>query len=136
MLKTVLSSILGLLVCFLTISIIELAAYFYQGFQHDATPNASIESLTKAMKNIPFIALLMIALSRGIALFVGGIVTKKIHPTSSIPFLVVLLLVLIASISNVSSIPHPIWFVVVDFTGIALMTVFTWFFIMKSARLT
>jgi hypothetical protein len=82
--------------------------------------------LKALIDNIPLPALITIILGHGISLFTGVFVSHKIQNKSTIPFLLVFLVMLMATISNLAMIPHPLWFKIADIGSVCIAGLISW----------
>lgn len=116
--KTFLATALGIITCFAIIHGMEFLSMklFPPAVKIDPK---DLEALKNLMSNIPLPALLMIIGGHGLATFFGIFVVNKMDPKSMVGFLVILILMLMMTISNFATVPHPAWFMAAD-VGIIL----------------
>jgi hypothetical protein len=110
MLKNLLSVVAGLMVAFLLIMIVELLSHQIYSLPNNIDANDK-EAMKVFMTEIPTGALLMIILAYAIGSFGGGIITSLIASEKRIQLGITTgVVLLILGITNLISIPHPLWF--------------------------
>jgi hypothetical protein len=112
-LKTFLATGAGIIIAYATIFLVEMLGMNLFPSDEKFKPT-NLEELKRLIENIPVMALMIIALGHGLAIFLAGVTVNKIEPNSIVGYLVIFLLLLFGTISNLYMIPHPIWFVVTD----------------------
>jgi|APGre2960657404_1045060.scaffolds.fasta_scaffold167965_2 uncharacterized protein YebE (UPF0316 family) len=123
--RTISAAVIGIIVCFITIYIIEMVAMNLFPVKVKINPK-NYNELKALINSIPIPALIAIIVGHGISLFAGIFVSKKIQNKSAIPFLLVFLVMLMATISNLAMIPHPLWFKIADISSVCLAGLISW----------
>jgi len=112
-LKTFLATGAGIIIAYATITLMEFIGMKLFPIENKFTP-ANLAEIKQMIENIPVMALTIVALGHGLAIFLAALTVNKIEPNSIVGYLVVFLLLLFGTISNLYMIPHPLWFVVTD----------------------
>ena len=98
-------------------SLVVWATQMIENYMYPAPPNFNVEdkeALAQLIANAPIGAKLMIIFGYIAGSFVGGLLTQLIAQSRHlIPSICVGLVLLIAGIINITSIPHPTWMAVV-----------------------
>ncbi len=123
--RTISASILGIIICFVLIYIIEMIGMNLFPVKVKINPK-NYNELKALIDSIPLPALITLIVGHGISLFAGIFVAKKIQKKSAIPFLLVFIIMLMATISNLAMIPHPIWFMIADIGTVCLTGILAW----------
>lgn len=82
------------------------------------------EQFLEAMKNMTTADYILPLVAHLIGLLAGLIVARAICKKSRIPIYIIAGLNLVAVIYNLSTIPHPTWFAVIDVAGAAIIPLF------------
>ncbi|MEY3237953.1 MAG: hypothetical protein RI883_2054 [Bacteroidota bacterium] len=123
--RTISAAIIGIIICSIVIFIIEMIGMKLFPVQVKINPK-NYNDLKALIDNIPLPALIIIIVGHGISLFVGVFVSHKIQNKSTIPFLLVFLVMLMVTISNLAMIPHPLWFMIADIGSVCLAGLISW----------
>ncbi len=123
--RTISSAIIGIITCFVLIYAIEMIGMNLFPVKVKINPK-NYNEFKALIDSIPLPALIIIIVGHGVSLFAGIYVSKKIQNKSSIPFLLVFLVMLMATISNLAMIPHPIWFKIADIGIVILAGLISW----------
>ena len=123
--RTISAAIIGIITCFVLIYIIEMIGMNLFPVKIKINPK-NYNELKSLIDSIPLPALITLIVGHGISLFAGIFVAKKIQNKSAIPFLLVFLVMLMATISNLAMIPHPLWFKIADISSVCLAGLISW----------
>jgi hypothetical protein len=126
--RTFLASILGIAVSFIIVFLVEMISMNLFPIRMKIDPK-NIEALRSMINNIPLPALITIIIGHGLGMFLGTFAANKVQPKSLTPMLMIFLLMLIATISNLAMIPHPIWFMIADVGIVILAALSAWKFL-------
>jgi len=118
--KIFLATFVGLIVAFLSLGLLEIIGHklFPIPFEIDLTDLASVK---EQIAKIPVGSLLSVIIAHGIGLLLGLIVARLIEKKSLIPLAIIALFILVGTITNLSMIPHPMWFMVADISVVVLV---------------
>ena len=112
--KNIIAVVFGLLVSFVVIMVLEgINGYFYPAPEGmDFKDKAAV---SEYIATLPLAALLVVIFAHFAGAFSGGFVIAKQAADNHKVFAVILgLMLLIATVANWMSIPHPEWFKIVD----------------------
>ena len=123
--RTISSALIGIITCFVIIYAIEMIGMNLFPVKVKINPK-NYNEFKALIDSIPLPALIIIIVGHGISLFAGVFVSNKIQNKSTIPFLLVFLVMLMATISNLAMIPHPIWFKIADIGIVCLAGLIAW----------
>lgn len=123
--RTFFAAILGIIVSFIIVFLVEMIGMNLFPIKMKVDPN-NIQALRSMINNIPLPALITIIIGHGLGMFLGAFTAFKIQPTSMTPMLMIFLLMLIATISNLAMIPHPMWFMITDVSIVVLAALIAW----------
>lgn len=123
--KTFLSTIVGVLVSFAVVFGMELLAMTLFPSRIKFERN-NIEALKTLIDHVPLAALILVIIGHGLGTYLGAYASYKIQPNSMVGYLVVMILMLIGTISNLAMIPHPMWFMVADVCVILIAGMVAW----------
>ena len=123
--RTFSATLVGLFVSILTIYIMEMVGMklFPPAEKFTIT---SVEDLKKMFESLPVMALVLVAIGHGLAVFLGGFTANKMHPGSIVGFIVLFSLMAFFTISNLFSLPHPLWFIITDITLLVIGGLAAW----------
>lgn len=127
MLRDVLAAITGIAVAIITVMLIQMLGHVV--FPPPADLNMEdTEAMRTYVRSIPVAALLFVLASYLIAAFDGTLVACLIgHARPAYFALVVAVLMLVGTVTNLIMIPHPAWFAVASVAGIvAAAAVASW----------
>ncbi len=123
--RTISAAVIGIITCFAVIFIFEMIGMKLFPVKVKINPK-NYNELKALIDNIPLPALITIIVGHGISLFAGVFVSNKIQNKSTIPFLLVFLVMLMATISNLAMIPHQLWFMIADIGSVCLAGLISW----------
>jgi uncharacterized membrane-anchored protein len=110
--RGLLAVVLGLATFFVVVLGGEFANYTIHGL-HIENPNDPA-AFNEFIKSIPLSALIVVVVVWGVAAFAGSWVATSLAPSRKIAFgLLIGVMVLVGTIGNLLSIPHPVWMWVV-----------------------
>ena len=120
----------GLIVCFLAIPLLELAGHvlFPVPFKVDFT---KMEEFNANKHLIPPGAYICVAVAHVASLVIGLITARKIVKTNMIPLYIIAGFLLFGTIANLVSIPHPLWFELLDLTLVTSVSILMLLFYYK-----
>lgn len=123
--KSFLAVVLGIVVSFSIILLMERLGVTLFPSKMKVNPN-DYEAVRSMMNRIPVPALLIVILGHGLGMFLGAFVSNRIQPKSLNSLLIIFLLVLLGTISNLAIIPHPLWFNFADIGIVLLAALIAW----------
>lgn len=123
--RTFLAAIVGIVVSFIIVFLVEMVGMNLFPIKQKVDPN-NIQALRSMINNIPLPALITVIVGHGLGMFLGTYSAYKIQPKSMTPMLMIFLLMLIATISNLAMIPHPLWFMIADVSIVVLAVLLAW----------
>ena len=110
--RSILAVILGLLVAFVVIALVQMIGIRVYPPPAGMDPT-NPESIKAAMAQIPLAALLFVLLSYAAGSVVGGWVSARFAPKAKMTHaIIVAALLFCAGLMNLMTIPHPMWFAV------------------------
>lgn len=123
--KTFVATLIGLIVCFTIVFLTELLGMKLFPMKIKVGSN-DVDTFKTIIDNIPLPALIVVIAGHGLAMFIGLFVSFQIQSKSYVAFLVIFLVMLMGTISNLAMIPHPIWFMIADIGIVLLATLIAW----------
>ena len=111
--KTFLAIAAGLFTSIIAIQVLEYLGHvlFPLPFKLDIN---NIEDWKMMMSQIPIISLISVIVAHGIGLLFGFAVSRLVEKESSTPLYVITSVLILLSVVNLVSIPHPAWFAIAD----------------------
>lgn len=123
--RTFFAAVLGIVVSFIIVFLVEMIGMNLFPIKMKVDPK-NIQALRSMINNIPLPALITVIIGHGLGMFLGAFAAFKIQPKSMTPMLMIFLLMLIATISNLAMIPHPMWFMITDVSIVVLAALIAW----------
>jgi len=123
--RAILAVIVGIVVSFSVILLMEELGVRLFPSRMKINPN-DLEAMRSMMNKVPVPALLIVILGHGLGMFLGAFVSNRIQPKSLNALLIIFLLVLLGTISNLAMIPHPLWFNIADIGAVLLAATIAW----------
>lgn len=117
MLRNILATFAGLIIAFITISIIEKLGHIVFPYPENANPN-DIEWLKNNSALIPKGAMVSVIIAHALGIISGMGIAGFISKTSIIPTYIIGGTMLTITVIMLFLIPSPIWFIVCDALGI------------------
>ena len=121
MLKNILSVIIGVVGGSMTVFAIQR----FSSFLHPLPPDLDFFdpiAFKEFIASLPMTALLLVILSHVLGAFLGSFFTARLAKSQKFNLgLLTTFILFIATISNFSMIPHPMWMMVVDLLGVLIM---------------
>lgn len=117
MLRNILATIVGLIVAFLTITLIEKLGHIVFPYPEGAKPN-DMEWLKNNIALIPKGAMIFVIIAHTCGVILGMGIAGFISKTSIIPAYIVGGIMIIITIIMLFLIPSPIWFTISDTLGV------------------
>jgi hypothetical protein len=113
--KIGLATFIGLIVCFLSTLLLELAGHSLFPIPFEVDFN-NLEEFNAKRHLIPTGAYICVMIAHVVSLVLGLITTRRIMNTTMIPLYIIAGFLLFGTIANAVSIPHPLWFEILEIT--------------------
>jgi hypothetical membrane protein len=114
MVKNVLSVIAGVIAGFILILIFETIGHLIAPLP-EGIDISDIESIKENLDKIPVLNMVLVLVAYAIGAFGAGFVAVKIAKTQKISMaLITGLILMLFGIFNLMTIPHPVWFIIVN----------------------
>lgn len=123
--KTFLATAVGIIVSFSFVFAMEFLAMTLFPTRVKFERN-NIEAMKTLIDHVPLAALILVIIGHGLGTLLGAYASYKVQPNSMVGFLVVFILMLMGTISNLAMIPHPMWFMIADVGIVVLAGMFAW----------
>jgi hypothetical protein len=128
--KIISATFVGLIVCFLTTILLELAGHslFPVPFKVDFT---NMEAFNANRHLIPTGAYICVMIAHVVSLVLGLITAHNIVNTTMIPLYIIAGFMLFGTVTNVLTIPHPLWFEILEITVVTAVSILMLFIYYK-----
>ena len=110
----------GVIAAFISMMFLEGLGHSLFPLPFKVDPN-NIGAIADKLHLIPVQMYISVVVAHGLGLLIGLLIAKAIDKTSKISLYIIGGFFLVGTIANLSMIPHPMWFAIVDITIIALV---------------